>query len=44
MPKIPPLPRWRWPAVALLLAGALLAILALAGRVSLDTQQRKWIF
>ena len=30
--------RWRWPAVALL------AIVALAGCVSLDTQQRKWIF
>ena len=30
--------RWRWPALALL-AGA-----ALAGCVSLDTQQRKWIF
>jgi uncharacterized protein len=31
--------RWRWPAFALLLAGALLA-----GCVSLDEQQRKWIF
>ena len=30
--------RWRWPALALL------AIAALAGCVSLDTQQRKWIF
>jgi len=30
--------RWRWPALALL------SIAALAGCVSLDTQQRKWIF
>jgi fermentation-respiration switch protein FrsA (DUF1100 family) len=30
--------RWRWPVVALL------AVAALAGCVSLDTQQRKWIF
>jgi alpha-beta hydrolase superfamily lysophospholipase len=30
--------RWRWPALALL------AMAALAGCVSLDTQQRKWIF
>ena len=30
--------RWRWPALALL------AIAALGGCVSLDTQQRKWIF
>ena len=30
--------RWRWPALALLCIGAL------AGCVSLDTQQRKWIF
>jgi uncharacterized protein len=33
--------RWRWPA-ALLLGAAALA--TLAGCVSLDTQQRKWIF
>jgi alpha-beta hydrolase superfamily lysophospholipase len=30
--------RWRWPALALL------SIAALAGCVSLDSQQRKWIF
>jgi alpha-beta hydrolase superfamily lysophospholipase len=30
--------RWRWPALALL------SVAALAGCVSLDTQQRKWIF
>ena len=39
MPKVRNIPRWRWPAVALLLAGALLA-----GCASLDEQQRKWIF
>ncbi|MEP7297916.1 MAG: alpha/beta fold hydrolase [Burkholderiales bacterium] len=30
--------RWRWPALALL------SVAALAGCVSLDTQQRRWIF
>ena len=33
--------RWRWPALALLVS---LSLAALAGCVSLDTQQRKWIF
>ncbi len=38
MPKILTLNRWRW------LALALLSLTVLAGCVSLDTQQRKWIF
>ena len=38
MPKFLTTIRWRWPALALL------ATAALAGCVSLDTQQRKWIF
>ncbi|MEP6876285.1 MAG: alpha/beta fold hydrolase [Burkholderiales bacterium] len=41
MPKFLTTIRWRWPALALL-AG--LSLAALAGCVSLDTQQRKWIF
>ena len=38
MPNLLTTLRWRWPALALLVAAAL------AGCVSLDTQQRKWIF
>jgi len=38
MPKFPTTMRWRWPVLALLFTAAL------AGCVSLDTQQRKWIF
>lgn len=38
MPKFLTTIHWRWPALAVL------AMAALAGCVSLDTQQRKWIF
>jgi alpha-beta hydrolase superfamily lysophospholipase len=41
MPRFLTTIRWRWPALALL---ASLSLVALAGCVSLDTQQRKWIF
>ena len=38
MSNLPNSIRWRWPALAVL------ALAALAGCVSLDSQQRKWIF
>ena len=41
MPKFLTSIRWRWPALALL---ASLSLAAFAGCISLDTQQRKWIF
>ena len=41
MPKFLTMIRWRWPALALI---ASLSLAAFAGCVSLDTQQRKWIF
>ena len=41
MPKFLTSIRWRWPALALF---ASLSLAVLAGCISLDTQQRKWIF